>query len=154
MKTLIAFLAGALLGIAATWYLPQLQRKNEPPRSSGTVDGPNGTIDQPSTREGMTSEQIKDELARSGRVIREKASKAGEAISDAATNARISAAIKTKLFQDTGLSAFNIDVDTHAGVVTLSGTVSSPEQISKAMELALQTEGVHKVVSTLQLKPN
>jgi hypothetical protein len=106
-----------------------------------------------STPDGITSEQIRDELARSGRVIRENATKAGEAISDAATNTRISAAIKTKLLQEAGLSAFNIDVDTSAGVVTLSGTVSSPEQISRAMELALQTEGVHKVVSTLQLKP-
>jgi hypothetical protein len=154
MKTIVALLAGLLLGIAAAWYLPQFQRKTEPPRSGGTVDVPDGVTHPPTTREGITSEQIKDELARSGRVIREKATKAGEAISDAATNTRISTAIKTKLLQETGLSAFNIDVDTSAGVVTLSGTVSSPEQISRAMDLALQTEGVHKVVSTLQLNPN
>jgi hypothetical protein len=128
MKTLVALLAGLLLGIAAAWYLPQFQRKTEPPRSGGTVDVPDGVTHPPTTREGITSEQIKDELARSGRVIREKATKAGEAISDAATNTRISTAI--------------------------SGTVSSPEQISRAMDLALQTEGVHKVVSTLQLNPN
>jgi hyperosmotically inducible periplasmic protein len=152
MKTFVALLAGVLLGIAAAWYLPQLQRKTELARSRGTVDVDGAT--NPPTREGITSEQIKEELARSGRVIREKATKAGEAISDAATNTRISATIKTKLLQDTGLSALNIDVDTSAGVVTLSGTVSSPEQISRAMDLALQTEGVHKVVSTLQLKPN
>jgi hyperosmotically inducible periplasmic protein len=154
MKTFVALLAGVLLGIAAAWYLPQLQRKTELARSSGTVDVPDGVTNPPSTREGITAEQIKEELARSGRVIREKATKAGEAISDAAANTRISATIKTKLLQDTGLSALNIDVDTSAGVVTLSGTVSSPEQISRAMDLALQTEGVHKVVSTLQLKSN
>ena len=150
MKTFVALLAGVLLGIAIAWYLPQFQRKTERPQSRGTLDGAANPSSPP---DGITSEQIRDELARSGRVIRENATKAGEAISDAATNTRISAAIKTKLLQDTGLSALNIDVDTSAGVVTLSGTVLSPEQISRAMELALQTEGVHKVVSTLQLKP-
>jgi osmotically-inducible protein OsmY len=46
-----------------------------------------------------------------------------------------------------------IDVDTTDGVVTLSGTVKSHEQIVRAMDIAYETEGVYKVVSTLQVKP-
>src|SRR4029077_8547180 len=98
------------------------------------------------------SGKIKDELSRTGKVIREKTRQAGDAIADATANARITAAIKTKLVADSGLSAFKIDVDTTDGVVTLSGTVSSYEEIAKAINLALETDGVHKVVSTLQVK--
>ena len=43
-------------------------------------------------------------------------------------------------------------MDTNDGVVTLSGTVSSHEDIAQAMKLAIDTEGVHKVVSSLQVK--
>ena len=47
-------------------------------------------------------------------------------------------AVRTKLVADTGLSAFSINVDTSDGVVTLSGTVSSHEEIAKAMKLAME----------------
>jgi len=53
---------------------------------------------------------------------------------------------------DTGLPAFSINVDTSDGVVTLSGTVSSHEEIAKAMKLAMESDGVHKVISILQVK--
>jgi len=92
-------------------------------------------------------------MARTGKVIREKAKKAGDAIADATANARITTVIKSKLMQDSGLAAFKIDVDTTDGVVTLSGNVTSHEGIAKAMDLALETDGVHRVVSTLQVKP-
>ena len=59
-----------------------------------------------------------------------------------------------ELVGDSGLSAFKIDVDTSDGVVTLSGTVSSYAEIEKAMNFAWETDGVHKVVSTLQVKSN
>ena len=106
-----------------------------------------------SFKETFDGGKIRDELTRTGKVIREKAKKAGDAIADATSNARITAVIKSKLVHDSGLAAFKIDVDTTDGVVTLSGNVSSPEEIAKAMELVLATEGVHKVVSTLQDKP-
>src|SRR5687768_12759268 len=127
MKTFVAFLAGVLVGIAATWYLPVLQRNADRPGARETVEAQDGVPDRPPAKEVLHTDQIKEELARSGRVIREKATKAGEAISDATANARITAAIKTKLLQDSGLSALKIDVDTNGGVVTLSGTVSSAE---------------------------
>ena len=76
------------------------------------------------------------------------------AITDATANARITGTIKTKLIEEPGLSALKIDVDTTDGVVTLSGTVASYDEIAKAMRLAWETEGVHKVVSSLQVKPD
>jgi len=37
--------------------------------------------------------------------------------------------------------------------VTLSGTVSSPDDIGKAVALALDADGVRDVTSTLEVKP-
>jgi len=82
-----------------------------------------------------------------------EASEAGHAIADATADARITGAIKTKLLASRDLSALNISVNTTTGVVTLSGTVASPEHISKAILLAMETSGVREVVSTLQVKP-
>jgi osmotically-inducible protein OsmY len=53
-----------------------------------------------------------------------------------------------------GLSAFAITVDTTDGVVTLSGKVSAPEQVARAVKLALERENVRKVISTLQVGPS
>jgi len=66
-------------------------------------------------------------------------------------DARTTAAIKAKLVANRDLSALSISVNTTAGVVTLSGTVNSPEDIGKAMLVAMETEGVTQVVSTLQV---
>jgi osmotically-inducible protein OsmY len=101
----------------------------------------------------LRSEDIKDELARTGQVVRRKAREAGQAIADATADARTTAAIKARLVASRDLSALNISVNTTAGVVTLSGTVSSPEHIGKAMLLAMETQGVREVVSTLQVNP-
>ena len=101
---------------------------------------------------GLTPENIRDELARSGKVIRRKTEAAGAAISDATADARITAAIKLKLVGDPDLSAVSISVNTTGGCVTLSGSVSSLQNISRAMALAYDTEGVTQVISVLQVK--
>jgi osmotically-inducible protein OsmY len=85
--------------------------------------------------------------------VREKARQAGSAISDATSNTRISTAIKAKLIAEPGISAFGINVDTADGLVTLSGSVASYEQIAKVLKIAMETDGVKKVVSSLQVKP-
>ena len=110
MKTFVAFLLGVLVGVAATWYFLPLQRNADPPGTREIVVTREDVPSRQPAREILHTDQIKEELARSGRVIREKATKAGEAISDATANARITAAIKTRLLQDSGLSALKIDV--------------------------------------------
>ena len=96
-------------------------------------------------------EAIKEELERSGTVVREKAKSAGQSIVDAAANTRVTAAVKARLIADPGLPAFSINVDTTDGLVTLSGKVDSHEQLARAIKVALDTDGVRKVVSTLQV---
>lgn len=153
MKMFLSFVIGVLVGVAGHWYFTQ-------PRSKDTLIDASEKVREGATdvgrslKETFTADNVKDELARTGKVIREKTRKAGDAIADATANASITTAIKAKLLQDAGLSAFKIDVDTTDGVVTLSGTVSSYEEIAKAMTLAWETDGVHKVISTLQIKSN
>jgi len=100
----------------------------------------------------LNTDDLKNELARSGQVVREKAKRVGSIVADASADARVTAAIKAKLVADSGLSGLNISVNTTAGVVTLSGRVPSTEAVKKAMEIALATDGCDKVISTLQVK--
>jgi hyperosmotically inducible periplasmic protein len=102
----------------------------------------------------LHGDQIKDELAKTGEVIRRKAHDIGDAAADAASDARAVTEIKAKYVEDSTLSAWKISVGCDHGHVTLSGTVSSPDDIGKALALALDADGVRDVTSTLQVKPN
>ena len=84
----------------------------------------------------LRPEDIKDELARTGQVVRRAAREAGHSLTDATADARVTAAIKAKLVASRDLSALDISVNTTAEVVTLSGFVTSSEHISKAILLA------------------
>lgn len=96
----------------------------------------------------LTPENIREELGKTGQVVRSRAIAVGEKLDDA----RIIAVIKAKYVAEKNLSSFDIAVECDAGAVKLTGSVSSPAQIGRAMELALQTTGVHHVISDLSLK--
>ena len=100
----------------------------------------------------LRPEQITEDLARTGKVVRRKAREVSGQVVDAATDARITTAIKAKLAIDKELSARDISVSTEQGHVTLSGAVASPEQVSKAILLSMETDGVQDVTSTLTVK--
>ena len=102
----------------------------------------------------LHGDQIKDELAKTGEVIRRKAHDIGAAAVDAASDARAVTEIKAKYAMDSTLSVWKISVSCNQGHVTLSGTVSSPDDIGKAVALALDADGVRDVTSTIQVKPN
>jgi osmotically-inducible protein OsmY len=99
----------------------------------------------------LSSEHITQEMAQAGEVVRRKSMETGNAVADATADARVTAAIKAKLVADPELSALKISVNTTAGRVTLSGTASSPDKIRKAIQLAMDTDGVREVVSTIQV---
>ena len=60
--------------------------------------------------------------------------------------------IKAKMALDDTVSALNLDVDTRGGVVTVSGTVRSEVERTRALALARETAGVTQVIDRLQLK--
>ena len=155
MRIFLALIVGILIGVSAVWIYsnrsnPSVQSASD--QVQHAVKSAGDTIQEKLKVLDLRTNDIKDELARSGQVVRRKAREAGQAISDATADARITAAIKGKLLSHHDLSALSISVNTTGGIVTLSGTVSSMEDISKAMLLAMETDGVHEVISTLQVK--
>ena len=98
------------------------------------------------------TDDIKEELSRTGQVVREKAKEIGVKMNDATADARVTTTIKAKLAAHSDLSALQISVNTTDGVVTLSGRVDDHEDLKTAMDLALATDGCTKVISTLQVK--
>lgn len=157
MKAFIMLLIGIAVGAGAYWVYSTRQGKDALRTTGDQIESAakatRDTVQEKLRVLDLRPEQVKDDLARTGQVVRRKAREAGQAIADATADARITGAIKTKLLANRDLSALSISVNTTAGVVTLSGTVSSTEDISKAMLLAMDTDGVTEVISTLQVKP-
>jgi osmotically-inducible protein OsmY len=148
---------GIALGAAGLWYFGSTQGKSNVQSASRQVESAAKSASaalQDKVRElDLSPQKIKDELARSGHVVRQKAQAAGQAINDATLDARITTAIKAKLVTSRDLPSLGLSVNTTDGVVTLSGRVASADDIGKAMVLAMETEGVRQVISTLQVKP-
>jgi osmotically-inducible protein OsmY len=157
MRTFLTLMLGLALGVGAAWFYvtyhndPRWQAAGE--KVEGAAKSARDTAQDKIHDLHLRPDDIKEELARTGQVIRREAVQAGHVLADATADARTTAAIKAKLLSSRDLSALNISVNTTGGVVTLSGTVSSADNIGRAILLAMETTGVREVVSTLQVKP-
>jgi|SRR6185295_19374062 len=166
-KLIITLLLGVIVGAGGYWYYTEGRKEPATKQVESSVeDGASRAKDAIVNGAGqvkdaiqaklealnLRSDDIKEELSRTGTVIRRKARDLGNAVADATADARITAAIKAKMVADRDLSALSISVNTTEGHVTLSGKVSSPAHIGKAILLAMETDGVHDVISTLQVK--
>jgi osmotically-inducible protein OsmY len=150
---ILGIMVGAIILIAVIWHFSGKQSHDEVKQDlQNAAAHAAQAVEEKLGTSNLSAAEIKDELARTGKVVRRKAEDAGAAIADAATDARVTATIKARLLKDGDLSTLKISVSTANGLVTLSGTASSPENIKKAIQLALETDGVHKVVSTIQVK--
>lgn len=155
MKALFALLLIGVLAFGAYWYLTSerdsrgLQRVEDQATEAArdVKESVRNTVDDLS----LSVPKIKEELQRAGKVVRKKSEELRPVVADAMADARITTEIKAKLTKDPNLSALRISVDTTEGVVTLSGSVDSEEEIAQAMRLAMETEGVRETVSTLQV---
>lgn len=87
-------------------------------------------------------------FACAGHAVRER--NANAALDDLNTTARV----KTALLNDQQVDATTIGVSTVDGVVTLSGTVKTPAEAARAIELTRQTSGVKDVKSVLHVGPD
>jgi hyperosmotically inducible protein len=67
----------------------------------------------------------------------------------AKTDAGITTNVKSKLAADDTVKAYQINVDTSNGVVTLTGTVENPAAKEQAVVIARQTDGVTNVVDQI-----
>lgn len=80
----------------------------------------------------------------------DRAEQAGEYIEDSVVTAQVRAAI----FSHDDLSNTNISVETHDGVVHLSGSVESERQIDMAERVASDIDGVKSVENSLRVGYN
>jgi hypothetical protein len=144
MKTaLFFFILGLAVGGYAMYHYDQTQGLHP---SLARADE---KIDQKLVDWHLTKDDIKADLAKTGEVVRTKTAEAGSKITDA----RIHTVIKAKYVLDRDLSAVDIEVAVTAGSVALTGTVPSEELIGKAVELAMDTDGVTAVSAHLAVKP-
>ncbi len=153
VRVFLALIIGVVLGAAGLWFFSSGQGKSAGKQIQDAATSTRDAVQEKLRVLDLRTNDIKDELTRTGQVIRRRARDAGQVIADATADARTTAAIKAKLIANRDLPGLGISVNTTAGVVTLSGFVGSTEQISKAMLLAMDTEGVREVISTLQVKP-
>ncbi len=93
-------------------------------------------------------QEARQGMERAGEAVGEQVERAGDAIGDAA----ISAQVNAELAKDPQLSALDIDVDTTAGRVKLSGTAPTPEARDRATQLASSVSGVQSVDNLLQVE--
>ncbi len=64
----------------------------------------------------------------------------------------ITAKVKALIFDDDSLKSGEINVETFKGIVQLSGFVSSPDDIGRAVALARSVKGVKKVDQAMRVK--
>src|SRR5438874_6714596 len=150
MRVVLALFIGLIIGGAAVWFYGTTSGKAAVRTTGDQIESTSktarDTIQEKLKAWDLRPEDVKEDLAHTGEVIRDRARQASQAIVDGTADARITTAIKTKLLGNKDTSALNISVNTTAGVVTLSGPVNSTEEISKAMVLAMDTDGVRRVI--------
>lgn len=67
------------------------------------------------------------------------------------TDAGITTNVKTKLAADDTVKAYQVDVDTRNGVVTLSGAVETATAKEQAIRITRETDGVRDVIDQLRV---
>ena len=70
----------------------------------------------------------------------------------ASTNVGVTSKVKAKLAMDDAVRAYEINVDTKDGVVTLKGTVESQQEKDRAIQIAKETSGVVDVVDMISVE--
>jgi hyperosmotically inducible protein len=139
-----------VLVLVGVWLVRNMGLGPERVNAEGALKGAAAKVEKAVS--DIDLEAIAEELKQTGRVIRRKAGQAARKIEDATEDGRTTASIKARLALDPTLSALEISVDTTEGRVTLAGKVNSPEDVARAMQIALEQENVFEVVSTLQVR--
>jgi hyperosmotically inducible protein len=81
---------------------------------------------------------------------RQATAQASAAVDDAAITTKVKAA----LLADDQVKGTQINVDTNGGTVRLTGTVDSPAQVARAVEIAKGVNGVQKVENNMTASAN
>ncbi|HUQ87135.1 MAG TPA: BON domain-containing protein [Vicinamibacterales bacterium] len=93
-----------------------------------------------------------EKARQTGAAIGEKVATGAAEAEHALGNATLTAKIKSKMALDDQVKASSIDVDTNGTAVTLSGSVHSEAERTKAVQLARDTDGVTSVTDRLVIR--
>jgi hyperosmotically inducible periplasmic protein len=129
-------------------------------KTTTTTQTPSGTVTTTTTIEpsadasavmGKVNESLQDaaHAVESSAAASQALTKAGNVIEDSA----ITAEVKTRLLTDSEVKGLHIEVDTHDGVVTLSGKVQKAAIADRARSIARDAHGVKSVDSRLTVDP-
>ena len=154
MRFLIILALGMALGVVGYWYFTEGRRDPRVQSIERRVGEHAETVGDSIKQQvsQITVESIREELERTGRVIRQKLQQTTAVFRDDGADGSTAAELRAKLANDPVLAARPITVVARQGQVTLSGSVASHEEIARAMQLAFQLEGVREVVSELQVR--
>jgi hypothetical protein len=123
---------------AAAFFLGWWGSNRVHPRDATPTVGTTGRVD---------TQKARDVGAEVGAKTAEAANRAGAVLGEGALTAKI----KSKMALDDLVRARSIDVTTNGQVVTLTGTVGSEAERTRALQLARETSGVTQVVDRLTL---
>jgi osmotically-inducible protein OsmY len=159
-------LLGIILGAVGYWFIqkkalehPEAEQRFEASAAragAATSDAAHNLSDAFKAKVetlDLQPDRIKDEMARTGKVVRTKTQAIAGKVADAAADALIVTKIKAKYAKDADVSVWSISVSCNDGHVALSGTVPTAEGVAKAIALAYDADGVVDVTSTLEIKP-
>ena len=153
-KFTIGFIIGIVITVTGVWFYGEqrVRARETASQQEGVTAQAKEAVQNAANSLSTNAENLKDELAQKGKVVRQKVQDVGDAIADATSDTRTTATIKGKYLGSPDLSVMSISVNTTGGKVTLSGTVTSAEDLGRAIKLAEDTEGVNEVISTIQVK--
>lgn len=117
--------------------------------SAALVSACGDRSDTAATRADRTSQSVATAPDRIASATDRATTKAAAAVDDSAITTKVKAAVMA----EPGLKSLDINVETRNGVVTLAGTVQSPDLKQRAVTLAQQVEGVRSVSDRLVVKP-
>ena len=86
--------------------------------------------------------------------VRTEAKQATNTAANVVDNAAMTTKVKTALLADTIVKGTQINVDSDGGVVKLTGTVDTPAQVARAVEVAKGVQGVQRVENNLTSSPS
>jgi hyperosmotically inducible periplasmic protein len=88
-----------------------------------------------------------------GAQVKDRTADAAQQTRKVISDSSLTAKIKAKMALDDHVKAFDLNVDTSGGVVTVSGRVRTDAERQRALQLARDTEGIAKVVDRIQVRP-
>jgi hyperosmotically inducible protein len=86
--------------------------------------------------------------------VRTEAKQATNAAANVIDNAALTTKVKAALIADEMVKGTQINVDSNGGIVKLTGTVDTPGQVARAVEVAKGVQGVQRVESNLTSSPS